>query len=478
LFFSVFLIVFPFREKFFLFLLAFIIPLKLRKFIIYEPACNMDVVKELQRLVLTRYTPLYRIQEIEGFAVYGFDIILFVLISIWIYRLTLSNKRIFFFPKVTIPFIFIFSAAFFGILNAELSLTIKISSLYEMFKCWVVFLYISNNLSDSKTVYLIVGAILLSGLFQSLVGISQYITKKPLGLQFLGEPSSLMIDQSDSTGSNSRIGGTMGHPNKLAIFLGIILQLNMACLFAKFPVNMQWHVRSMYIISFIPMLFTLFASYSRSGWFSFLVGGAINCSLCMIKRTGKKIFSILVVSGIFIIFAAIVFVISESVRNRILMDDQGASEIREPLAQVAKNVIRHNPILGIGLNNYTSCYPEYDNTSSYWLTGVFPEVVHNEFLLILAELGIPSFILFLYIMISTSVVLLKISKSDCDPVIPYIAIGFICGFISWSLHSQKEYQYVFFTTRFWFNIGIAMALNIFCQNQASIKDAAFPKESP
>ncbi|MCI5209125.1 MAG: O-antigen ligase domain-containing protein, partial [Candidatus Electrothrix sp. ATG2] len=256
-----------------------------------------------------------------------------------------------------------------------------------------------------------------------------------------------------------RVSGTICHPNKLALFLGGLLQLNLSCLFVRFPDKLKRY-RWLCFLPLSMMLFTLLVSYSRSGWASFIAGGVINASWCMGRRTGKKIASIVVVFVVFASLAVMAFILIPSVRNRILMDDKGAAEVRKPLAQVARNVIYDKPWLGIGLNNYGSCYPEYDDTA-YWVGIEFPHVVHNEWLLIAAESGIPAFLCFIFIISCVLLNIVRISRSTLDPIIPYLAIGFFCGVINWGIHSLKEFEYIMLTVRFWFNLGVMLAMILF-----------------
>lgn len=337
----------------------------------------------------------------------------------------------------------------------------QFSALWMLAKNWLVLIYLSNNIDDRDTLYLVISVLLLGGLFQGVIGIGQYINGGPLGLEFLGEKSGDTALKSAQAGIG-RVSGTIGHPNKMALFLGSMLQLNLSCLFARLPDKFKRY-RWLFFVPLTIMLFTLLVSYSRSGWASFIAGGIVNSSWCMARRTGKKITSIITVIALFISLALMAFLLIPSVRNRILMDDKGAAEVRKPLAQVARNVISDNPWLGIGLNNYASCYPEYDDTA-YWVGLEFPHVVHNEWLLIAAESGIPAFFCFIFIVSWVLLNLVRISRSNLDPLLPYVAIGFFSGVVSWGMHSLKEFEYIMLTVRFWFNIGVMLTIILFLDN--------------
>ncbi len=432
------LLALPHREKILFSTTIFLIPLAIENNFYYE-------------------TALFA-REFNGIIISAFDLFFLILMLLWSWRLiTDYTLRVNFFPQISVPFLLFWGFSFAGLCLTDISKHMIISTLWLLTKNWLILLYLVNNTSDKQEMfYIAIAMLLLTGLFQSLIGIGQYFNNGPLGLEFLGETSSL----TEVKGDISRIGGTIGHPNKLALFLGSLLQLNLACFFVRIPDKSKQYFRWIYILTFAPMLITLIVSYSRSGWASFIAGGIINCIWCMSRRTGKKIVSVIVVLGFFASLAAGAFVFIPSVRNRLLQDDKGAAEVRTPLAQVAKNVIRDKPWLGIGLNNYGSCYPKYDDTS-YWVGTNFPHIVHNEWLLIAAESGIPAFLCFLYILYWILINLWRISKTSTHPLIPYMAIGFFCGIITWGVHSLKEFEYVILTVRFWFNLGIMLSMIFF-----------------
>jgi O-antigen ligase len=146
-----------------------------------------------------------------------------------------------------------------------------------------------------------------------------------------------------------------------------------------------------------------------------------------------------------------------SVRNRIFGDDRGSGDIRIPLKVIAKNIIRHNYWKGVGLNNYASVIHKYDN-SDIGASWHFPMPVHNEYYLIAAELGIPAAITFIILLVFIFVLHFSIGLTNTDPVYPYLAIGFLCGWLGWCLHHRTLFEYVFFSHNIWFYLGIVQAV--------------------
>ena len=437
------LVIVPCREKILLCLTAFLLPLEISINFLYEE---------------TWYK-----RPINGFVISAFDIPFFLLMLLWLHRLSYDyTLQVRLFPHITLPFCCIWLLALVGLYSLDTSLLIKVSVLFLMFKSWLVFIYLSNNIYNQETVLLLVGVLLLSGLLQSMIGIGEYINNGPLGLEILGECTG---DLQKNQEGRARVCGTVGgHANKLALFLVTLLQLNMTYFFIRFPKQYRY-MRWMYQLPLLPMLLTLLLSFSRGGWFSFLLGGILNGYWCMARRTGKKLLSAILIIGFFISFGTTMFVFVPPVRNRLLMDDDGAADVRKPTAEIARNIIYHHPLLGVGLNNYRSAIHKYDETD-IGISYEWQAAVHNEFLLIAAEIGVPALIFFIYILAWLWFTLWRIAQSKSNSIFPYLAIGFFCGLISWSMQNQKEYQYVFFTTRFWYHIGIMMAIKSLTEEQA------------
>ena len=200
------------------------------------------------------YETVYYSRDINGFVISAFDIPFFLLILLWIHRLAYDyTHRLRFFPHITLPFFFIWILSLAGLYSPDIALPIKISVLWLMFKSWLVFIYLSNNIHNRKTIVLLIGVLLISGLLQSIIGIGQYINNGPLGLEILGEGSGAM--QTNQEG-RIRVYGTIGHANKMALFLVTLLQLNITYVFLLLPEQYRY-LSWMYKIPFLPMLLTL-----------------------------------------------------------------------------------------------------------------------------------------------------------------------------------------------------------------------------
>ncbi|BBO87712.1 O-antigen ligase family protein [Desulfosarcina ovata] len=259
----------------------------------------------------------------------------------------------------------------------------------------------------------------------------------------------------------SRVAGTLGHPNKLAVFLNLLLQLNIALLFGVRTARQRLWLWLTLGIMGIAMVLT----YSRGGWLGLIFGGGVTLFWCLYRIIGKRTLAMIAVGTISaMIFLSLVIGIP-SVRKRLFENDYGTAALRVPMSLVAANTIVHNPLLGVGLNNYTAESKRYDISDS-GVSYTFPRPVHNEFLLIGAEQGVIALILFLSILAQMFIYLFWVANHSPSRYLSYAAIGFFSGWLGWCLHHQFEYEYVFFPEFTWVLFGMFQAMVVWIDSDS------------
>jgi O-antigen ligase len=259
-----------------------------------------------------------------------------------------------------------------------------------------------KTLKNTKWLKMAFFALILNGLFQSLVGIAQFIHNGSLGLNFLGE--SIFGPNVDGVAKiiingekHIRAYGTLPHPNILAGFLIISLFLLLAEYIFRFK-----KVSYETFLNFIPRWFLFTAiwiislgfilTFSRSVFLGFLTGLFVFFILISnlqskYKHKKKKLYLdikftaitilIIISVGIFL-FDKTSFFSKQSFNERNLYQD------------VSYETISNYPIMGVGLGQFVlNEYREYPILESWQY-----QPVHNIFLLIFSELGIIGFILF------------------------------------------------------------------------------------
>jgi O-antigen ligase len=202
---------------------------------------------------------------------------------------------------------------------------------------------------------------------------------------------------------------------------------------------------------------TLILTFSRGGWLALGFGGMVILYLCFLRWSRHRVISIIVALAILVIFFIASVGLINPLRQRLLLEDYGAARSRITMSQVALNIISHHPWLGVGLGNYTFAAPDYD-ISREGISYEFPRPVHNEFLLIAAEQGLPVLALFLVVLIYIFIQLIRLSRSRDDPILPYIAIGLVSTFFAWCVFRQTDYTYVLLGDPFWLLAGLSLAM--------------------
>lgn len=408
---------------------------------------------------------------ISGFRITIFEVAFFFLFLAWMLRLiTNPALRLRFYPWITIPFLLIWVLSLAGLTRVSMPGVIKVSNLWLVLESWLIFLYFANNIRDRRLVFNIVTVLILAGVLQSFLGIAQHLARGPLGLEVFGETKSYNVTAAGIE-LISRVSGTFGHPNNLAGYLVMLVLINLALLWA--PISRR--VKLLLWPTLLLISATLILTFSRGGWLALGFGGMLTLYLCILRWSRHRTVSFIVSLALLVIFLITSVGLIGPLRHRLFREDYGAARSRIPMTQVALNIIYHHPWLGVGLGNYTFAAPDYDITRE-GISYEFPRPVHNEFLLIAAEQGLPALALFLVILIYIFVQLFRLSRSRDNLVLPYIAIGLVGTYFAWCVFRLTDYNYVLLGDPFWVLAGLSLALVEVSRREAA--PLAPPGEAP
>ena len=430
---------------------AFLVILPAReKFLIYLTVILMTVSLDFHPIYLKySITPW----PIPGWRISLFEITFFLLLLIWLFRLVFEQTEgIRFFPWISVPFGLLWLLALVSSMRADIPFLIKVCTIWLVAESWLIFLYFANHLQERRFLLAVVAALLVSGVFQSLIGIGQHVSGGTLGLSFFGEAKTFMEMRAGDF-LVSRVSGTMGHPNNLAGFLSMILPLNLALLFA--PLSRRFKIGLVMLL--ILMITAVILTLSRGGWLAFVLGSLITLALCLSRRYRRKALSLILAVTLAVTFLVATVIFIEPLKRRLFEEDYGAARTRIPLAVVALNMIRHHPWLGVGLTNYVAAAPTYDITPEA-ISYEFPRPVHNEFLLIGAELGLPALALFLLILGILWRRLFRVGRLPEETPFPFLALGLVGALVAWTMFRMTDYHYVLLADPFWVFAGLAQAL--------------------
>jgi putative inorganic carbon (hco3(-)) transporter len=117
-------------------------------------------------------------------------------------------------------------------------------------------------------------------------------------------------------------------------------------------------------------------------------------------------------------------------------------------------MIRANPVFGVGLNNYVPVAVDYDFTARQ-LTTEWNSAVHNGYLFIAGEIGIPGLIFFLAIVVSVAMALWPAARSP-DPLIFCGGLGIAAGLGAFLFNWLTDIAPWTSAFILWFMLGLAV----------------------
>jgi len=187
-------------------------------------------------------------------------------------------------------------------------------------------------------------------------------------------------------GDAGRFAGTFAAPSVAASYITVCLLLLFGKLFSQDspvrPTALWW----LFTIGFLALLI----SRTRSAWVALTIGLAGLGWRCyqrgMISRR---------VIGRLLMAALLALVIAWPLVSKRLSEDHAeAADTRGNLVTIAMVMIKANPVFGVGLNTATHRVYEYAAAAG---VGGWVFIVHNQFLLVAAETGIPGLIALLFV---------------------------------------------------------------------------------
>lgn len=252
--------------------------------------------------------------------------------------------------------------------------------------------------------------IIASGLAQAFIAIGQAFTQHDLGLRWLGETVlgpyfNGVAVVPINLGSWLRAYGTLPHPNVLAVFLVGVMAIWGVVYFSDRARVSRHSETPWLLVVYAFLLFAFYSTFSR-----IIIGGAVifsSLGLLVWWWFNKQhfgwhqlfsrsiIYYLLVTIAVSLIWLGI-FHLPALARLNFSTDDQAITE-RLYYNSVGGGAVGLRPWLGLGAGNFVD-----------WFRGVQPELpswfyqpVHNLYLLIATEVGLPALIVFLFFLGST-----------------------------------------------------------------------------
>lgn len=286
-------------------------------------------------------------------------------------------------------------SALIGSNNPGLSLPVEILSLGNLIVYFYARVFIKTNLHIWRTISYLFCSLLI---FEGVLGFSQLTTGSSLGKNIepeIGiENFGRAVDEMQFT---FRPTGTFGHANALGIWAAAVcIFLFIFCL--KYNSKILW-------FSLLTGFATAIITISRTAWIILAI--SIVFLFVYILRHQRKLLNRFILSMVklrFIIIPIVLFLFLFFVLPRIqssfysFQEDSGAFFFRKIQTQDAIEIIRLHPVWGVGA--LMSVY-EGISLNLNTMAMLIPFDVHNWYLTIAVQNGIPAILIFLFFLASS-----------------------------------------------------------------------------
>lgn len=300
------------------------------------------------------------------------------------------------------------------------------SSLFDLSKVSLLWFYVVSHVRKEEDVDLVVRCLLFGLTLQGAIGVYQAYFGFPEWANPIVEGDPTTLGRLD-TRSFLRVGGTIGWTTVFAQYLILLIPLSLV----KLVNSPSWRSALGYSVCVLLSISALVFTLSRAGWVSLAVGSAI-AGILLYWHGGPHVRNrvILAFTGVLVLF----LLFTPLMKERFFSEDYGSSRGRLPLMRVAWDIIQQNPIFGTGLNTYSEVMDHYD--PKHLLEG-FEFPVHNTYLFIAAEIGIPGLLFFLLFVGSIAVGVLKMHRKSKGSLV-YVSIGLLGGILALLTHGFVE----------------------------------------
>lgn len=252
--------------------------------------------------------------------------------------------------------------------------------IFLLLQIFLLYVLVINTVKTREELLFIFAILMVSVIIESLIMIA---------LRFVGQ-TIIIAGIMARVDPGPRVAGTVGSPINAAAFLWATMAPALGMLFT--PVSRRYKLLASLALGLgiVALVFTL----SRGGWLAFGLSMLfLGCAAWWRGWLPPKV--ILVTLILAVLLGGVLYGL---VADRLTSDDNGSAEARGPLMLLAFRIIRDHPILGLGSNNLPVVIGNYATPE---LGDVWLYTVHNRYLLIWAETGLPSLLCFLWFLIAT-----------------------------------------------------------------------------
>jgi O-antigen ligase len=260
-----------------------------------------------------------------------------------------------------------------------------------------------------------------------------------------------------------RPSGFFNHPNALAHYIVVVWPSALALALLgprRLPGRAWWAAVAATAGGGAMLLVTL----SRGGWASAAVAALVVTAVFVYRGliTRRQLgFAMLAgLAGLCVLVVAY-----PNLLLRLTAPDDRSLESRVLLADMAFTIIKAHPLLGVGFGGYNRAAfehvaPLFANVSYDYQLSLRQLVVHNHFLLLAAELGVPAMLFFVYLLWRFARQLLPLARWK-DPGSFALATGLGASVVGQALFFNSDNYYADIRIgMFWLGAGLLQALVI------------------
>jgi len=340
--------------------------------------------------------------------------------------------------SIDIPFAFLIIIALVSFVNS-VNMGSSIQGIFKLLKYGALLLIIPRQIKESGHIKRIVTAALLGLLLASLDGVYQLI----FGVDFFRhKPYDTVIGL-------ARLKAAFPHTNIFAGYLALFLPLSATLFLYHFKARSKLYSG---IITFLG-LFCLAFTFSRSAvlglWLAILITGVI--------RRDKLVVSLLIAS-----LLVAPFVLPKGIRKWSKTTHSAAEFLlnkeRFVLNETSLNMIKHHPILGVGVNTYSLNYQKYKLHDTDEGTANTMWYAHNIFLQMAGETGILGLSAFLWLLAVLFKEWIKFYRRRKDDFSRIATLGIIMGVFAFLVNGLAETNlyYPKIAVLFWFETSLLL----------------------
>ena len=253
---------------------------------------------------------------------------------------------------------------------------------------------------------------------------------------------------------NSKIQGSFCNPNDFAAWIISMIPIVLGVLnFFKSKVIVKNKSKKILlnlgVIFIVLILLSLvILTFTRGAWVAFIL--ALGIMFCLSRNK-------LTVGIIFLIFIAVCFGGPKIVKDRMstlsFMRISQTTGERIDLWKQTIEIIEEFPVVGIGLGNYMNVSGKFKVKGQY---------AHNSYLQLMAEVGIPCFIVFMLMLLVFYINNLKVFfKYRNKDELCWVLLGFLIGLSAFLMHSAVDT--FFFSVQLnmlmWYLMGCSVAVS-------------------